>query len=55
MSDLPTDCHVEFSVEDTTGIWRWECFTCDIESQPFESLAVAELAAETHSPEGPTR
>lgn len=33
------ECHIEFSVEDGTGIWRWECFTCGIESQPFESLA----------------
>jgi hypothetical protein len=41
--------HIETSVEDGTGIWRWECFTCRVESQPFESQGVAELASETHA------
>jgi hypothetical protein len=41
--------HIETSVEDGTEIWRWECFTCRVESQPFESQGVAELASETHA------
>lgn len=44
----PNGHHVEYSYEHATGIWRWECFTCDVESEPFGSQGVAELASETH-------
>lgn len=40
--------HIEYSFEHATGLWRWECLTCGIESQPFGSQGVAELASETH-------
>jgi hypothetical protein len=41
-------CHVETWVEDLTGEWGWQCFTCTCEGGEYESLALAELAAKAH-------